>query len=372
MGNQKKTMEETKQSSMQMEVQHNSSLDIARVNIEMNRAWHSSLARQQDQLENKNYVSESDSSDSSPDAAQTTTNKSQSQEEISFAQNPKDKHFDAAWEIAFQKQLKHQETQRAEFWGALYNPNISWEQCLSLADDPHQYFMTEYEKAKEQISNNEIKVRPSLLVKKTVATEEEAEAKRKSYSLPDLPASFYNARASVTAAEKAMVEATRIGNEMDRTCALERETVSDTDLKSLRLMLSKASSNNNNNSPKSKNNSGRIYVENPSDNDVLFGRGGRSNHHPGNARYRTEVERLSTTYKSTTSKPERLQMTKALAATIRASGGRFLQKERNVWYVVDNEEVVLKKVHQALRENRDPAKRKAKRKRFLERHNKRY
>merc|ERR1712072_1312832 len=198
------------------------------------------------------------------------------------------------------------------------------------------------------------------------------EAKRKSYSLPELSTSFYSARTSVTAEaeQAALVEATRIGNEIDRTCALERETVSDTDLKSLRLMLSKANSNNNNNSPKSsnsRNNSGRIYVENPSDNDVLFGRGGRSNHHPGNARYRTEVERLSTTSKS-----DRLQMTKALAATIRASGGRFLQKERNVWYVVDNEEVVLKKVHQALRENRDPAKRKAKRKRFLERHNKRY
>merc|ERR1719267_326607 len=176
-----------------MEVQHNSSLDIARANIEMNRAWHSSLAKQQDQLENKNYVSESDSSDSSPDAAQTTTNKPQSQVEISFAQNPKDKHFDAAWEIALQKQLKHQETQREEFWGALYNPNISWEQCLSLADDPHQYFMTEYKKAKEQIKNNEITVRPSLLVKKTVAAEQAAEATRKSYSLPDLPTSFYNA-----------------------------------------------------------------------------------------------------------------------------------------------------------------------------------
>merc|ERR1712054_100848 len=180
---------------------------------------------------------------------------------------------------------------------------------------------------------------------------------------------------TAAAEQGALVEATRIGNEMDRTCGLERETVSDTDLKSLRLMLSKANSNNNNNSPKSsnsKNNSGRIYVENPSDNDALFGRGGRSNHHPGNARYRAEVERLSAIYKSTTSKPERVRMTKMLAEKIRSNGGRFLQKERNVWLVVDKEEVVLKKVHQALRENRDPAKRKEKRKRFLERHNKRY
>merc|ERR1712130_752117 len=140
-------------------------------------------------------------------------------------------------------------------WGALYNPNISWEQCLSLADDPHQYFMTEYKKAKEQISNNEIKVRPSLFVKKTIAAEEEAEAKRKSYSLPELSTSFYNARTSVTAAaeQAALVEATRIGTEIDMTFALERETVSDTDLKSLRLMLSKANSNNNNSSPKSSN-----------------------------------------------------------------------------------------------------------------------
>merc|ERR1711871_1884217 len=36
-----------------------------------------------------------------------------------------------------------------------------------------------------------------------------------------------------------------------------------------------------------------------SDNDVLMGRGGKSNHHPGNQRYREEIDRLQERYKLT-------------------------------------------------------------------------
>merc|ERR1711977_316255 len=87
------------------------------------------------------------------------------------------------------------------------------------------------------------------------------------------------------------------------------------------------------------------------DDDVLFGRGGQSNKHPGNARYRREVERLEGGYKAATTKSEKSQVLEK-------------HKQRGLWYVVDDD-AARKKVWQALREDRDPEKRRAKRKRFL-------
>lgn len=126
----------------------------------------------------------------------------------------------------------------------------------------------------------------------------------------------------------------------------------------MKRSVTRPDSNSNNNN--TSNN--RVYVE-PTDDDVLFGRGGGSNKHPGNARYRREVERLEKGYKSAT-KSEKRRIIEALVRTVQ-SRGSFLEKDKQRgWYVVDGD-VVRKKVWQALREDRDPEKRRAKRKRFL-------
>merc|ERR1711959_416356 len=113
------------------------------------------------------------------------------------------------------------------------------------------------------------------------------------------------------------------------------------------------------------------------------------NYHPGNGLFRKDAERLSKQYTSpTTTKSEKTFIKQTLVdIVVRNRGGRFLVKEikakgattssgqsqQKMWYVVDSSSpLVMKKAHQALRENRDPIKRKAKRKRFLAKHKRRY
>eukprot|EP00934_Nitzschia_sp_Nitz4_P005608 Nitzschia sp. Nitz4//scaffold4_size323378//79257//80345//NITZ4_000638-RA/size323378-processed-gene-0.185-mRNA-1//-1//CDS//3329553333//5598//frame0 len=105
------------------------------------------------------------------------------------------------------------------------------------------------------------------------------------------------------------------------------------------------------------------YVE-PNDNDVLLGRGGRSNHHPGNKRYREEVKNLRTWYSGISDKDEKTDLSQCLVDYVHSYNGRFLEKDTKGWYQVPNI-VARRKASQALREDTDPEKRAAKRARFL-------
>lgn len=107
------------------------------------------------------------------------------------------------------------------------------------------------------------------------------------------------------------------------------------------------------------------YLE-PTEKDVLMGRGGKSNHHPGNMRYRTEIDRLQEEYKKTDDKDEKTHISEALVLHVQSYGGNFLEKDDDGWYVIDDV-VARRKVSQALREDKDPEKRRAKRQRFLAR-----
>lgn len=98
--------------------------------------------------------------------------------------------------------------------------------------------------------------------------------------------------------------------------------------------------------------------------DVLMGRGGKSNHHPGNMKYRAEIERLQEDYKKTDDKDEKTRISEQLVARVQSYGGNFLEKDERGWYVIDDV-VARRKVSQALREDKDPEKRRAKRQRFL-------
>lgn len=100
------------------------------------------------------------------------------------------------------------------------------------------------------------------------------------------------------------------------------------------------------------------------DDDVLMGRGGKSNHHKGNQRYRAEIERLQAQYKMTNDKDEKTAISEQLVAFVKSFGGDFLEKDDHGWYIIDDV-VARRKASQALREDKDPEKRKAKRQRFL-------
>ena len=107
----------------------------------------------------------------------------------------------------------------------------------------------------------------------------------------------------------------------------------------------------------------KVYVE-PTEHDVLLGRGGRSNHHPGNQRYRDEVKNLQRWYKGIEEKDEKTDLSQCLVDYVHNYQGRFLEKDTDGWYVVPNI-VARRKASQALREDNDPEKRAAKRARFL-------
>merc|ERR1712194_678710 len=109
----------------------------------------------------------------------------------------------------------------------------------------------------------------------------------------------------------------------------------------------------------------KAYLE-YTDDDVLMGRGGKSNHHKGNMKYRAEIERLQEDYKKTDDKDEKTSIAAQLVARVQSYGGNFLEKDENGWYVIDDV-VARRKVSQALREDKDPEKRRAKRQRFLKR-----
>jgi len=107
----------------------------------------------------------------------------------------------------------------------------------------------------------------------------------------------------------------------------------------------------------------KVYVE-PKDADVLCGRGGRSNHHIGNKRYREEVKNLQKWYLDIEDKDEKTDLSQCLVDYVKSYDGRFLEKDEEGWYEVPNI-VARRKASQALREDSDPEKRKAKRTRFL-------
>lgn len=108
------------------------------------------------------------------------------------------------------------------------------------------------------------------------------------------------------------------------------------------------------------------YVENLTDLDVLCGRGGKSNHHNGNKKYRDEVGHLQQWYKSS-EKNEKTDLSQCLVNYVHSYGGRFLKLEESNkrWYLVTNH-VARRKASQALREHATPEERAAKRALIIE------
>merc|ERR1712232_136708 len=85
--------------------------------------------------------------------------------------------------------------------------------------------------------------------------------------------------------------------------------------------------------------------------DVLFGRGGRGNHHKGNKRYRSLVNSHKEQYRKIKDKQAKTAIARSIVQKINSSGGRFLMydKTKSKWMEVPSVRARTK-VSQALRE----------------------
>ena len=100
--------------------------------------------------------------------------------------------------------------------------------------------------------------------------------------------------------------------------------------------------------------------------DVLMGRGGRSNHHPGNHYYLSLIAKTKPRYKECTTKSEKTRVAQDVVDFIHHERkGRFLEleKETDRWYVVENKKARTK-AGQALRDENTPAARAKKREKY--------
>jgi hypothetical protein len=104
-----------------------------------------------------------------------------------------------------------------------------------------------------------------------------------------------------------------------------------------------------------KNRNGRIRDESktiePTDDDVLLGRGGYVNIHPGNIKFRQKALELREWYEAST-KEEKYNISNVLIHSVTSQGHRFLEKGpdgQGLWYEVSGNGV-RKKASQALRE----------------------
>jgi hypothetical protein len=86
------------------------------------------------------------------------------------------------------------------------------------------------------------------------------------------------------------------------------------------------------------------------ENDVLCGRGGETNHHPGNIQYRQLVKACQPSYIAA-KRRDKPKIAEKIVRTVRKLGGRFLKKnpETNTWRDVGNVKA-REKTSQALRE----------------------
>lgn len=107
------------------------------------------------------------------------------------------------------------------------------------------------------------------------------------------------------------------------------------------------------------------YVDQYTDQDILFGRGGRSNHHPGNKLYRDIVTQRQPYYKRCDKNEKTKVAQNIVDDIIERHDGRFLELDKATqrWYVVPNI-VARRKVGQALRENNTEEARAAKRQKY--------
>lgn len=105
------------------------------------------------------------------------------------------------------------------------------------------------------------------------------------------------------------------------------------------------------------------YVR-PTKQDILLGRGGKSNNWEGNEKYREAIEKLKPVYRRS-AKHEKTIIAQQLIDALNEDGCRFIKYDEDTgkWYIVPAV-VARRKAGQALREENTPAARAAKRARY--------
>jgi hypothetical protein len=94
-----------------------------------------------------------------------------------------------------------------------------------------------------------------------------------------------------------------------------------------------------------------VYIENIQPHDILCGRGGRSNNHTGNKKYRLVVANMKYRYQQCPAKTLKTDLSRAIVEYCHAYGARFIKYDetKNKYYVLSKAEA-RKKTSQALRE----------------------
>ncbi|KAK1739003.1 hypothetical protein QTG54_010319 [Skeletonema marinoi] len=94
-------------------------------------------------------------------------------------------------------------------------------------------------------------------------------------------------------------------------------------------------------------------IETPGKNDILRGRGGYTNHHPGNIKFRNTARALRADYRNVdTTRQEKFAISVELVNRVNAYGGKFLEKGKdNLWHEMD-EKAARRKASQVLREEK--------------------
>jgi len=94
------------------------------------------------------------------------------------------------------------------------------------------------------------------------------------------------------------------------------------------------------------------FIDKVRDSDILCGRGGLSNHHSGNRRYRQVVNEMSITYKNTEQKLKKTNLSGNIVDFVYKYGGRFIKKDTSTgkYYLLTKVEA-RRKTSQALRQS---------------------
>jgi hypothetical protein len=93
-------------------------------------------------------------------------------------------------------------------------------------------------------------------------------------------------------------------------------------------------------------------IRTPAPHDVLSGRGGSVNAHPGNCQFRDWVHLKKEEYNLARTKQAKADICRTVIAKVVALGGRFLARENanSQWWIEQDDERVMSKTSQALRE----------------------
>ena len=95
----------------------------------------------------------------------------------------------------------------------------------------------------------------------------------------------------------------------------------------------------------------KLYIDAIRDLDILCGRGGRTNHHPGNKRYRRVVSEMKSMYRNQGAKSNKTDLSRCIVNHVCRYGGRFIKKEEETGrYFVLSRGEARRKTSQALRE----------------------